>query len=58
VVYPEIARGGYLEPPKGGDGKFSQDELFDSYPNLKPEHIQAARRYAADVVSMDEGIYQ
>jgi uncharacterized protein (DUF433 family) len=36
----------------------SQDELFDSYPNLKPEHIQAALQYAADVVSMDQCIYQ
>jgi len=36
----------------------SQDELFDSYPNLKPEHVQAALQYAADVVSMDQCIYQ
>ncbi|MGP0064313.1 MAG: DUF433 domain-containing protein [Isosphaeraceae bacterium] len=36
----------------------SPDELFDSYPNLKPEHIQAALQYAADVVAMDQCIYQ
>jgi uncharacterized protein (DUF433 family) len=36
----------------------SHDELFDSYPKLKPEHIQAALQYAADVVSMEECIYQ
>jgi uncharacterized protein (DUF433 family) len=36
----------------------SSDELFDSYPNLKPEHIQAALQYAADVVAMDQVIFQ
>jgi len=36
----------------------SQDELFDLYPNFKPEHIQAALQYAADVVLMDQCIYQ
>ncbi len=36
----------------------SYDELFDNYPNLKPEHIQAALQYAADVVAMDQCIYQ
>jgi uncharacterized protein (DUF433 family) len=36
----------------------SPDELFDSYPNLKPEHLRAAMLYAADVVSMDQSIYQ
>jgi len=36
----------------------SPDELFDNYPNLKPEHIQAALRYAADVLAMDQVIYQ
>jgi uncharacterized protein (DUF433 family) len=36
----------------------SPDELFDSYPNLKPEHIQAAHQYAADVVAMDQAIFQ
>ena len=34
------------------------DELFDDYPNLKPEHVQAALRYAADVVAMDQIIFQ
>ena len=32
----------------------SPDELLDEYPNLKPEHIRAALRYAADVVAMDQ----
>jgi uncharacterized protein (DUF433 family) len=36
----------------------SPDELFDNYPNLKPEHIQAALHYAADVVAMDQVIFQ
>ncbi len=36
----------------------SPDELFDNYPNLKPEHIRAALRYAADVVAMEQVIYQ
>ena len=36
----------------------SPDELRDEYPNLKPEHIQAALGYAADVVAMDEVIFQ
>ena len=26
----------------------NHDELFDSYPNLKPEHIQAALQFAAN----------
>ncbi len=34
------------------------DELLDDYPNPKPEHIQAALRYAADVLAMDRVIYQ
>jgi len=36
----------------------NHDELFDNYPNLKPAHIQAALQYAADVVAMDQCIYQ
>jgi uncharacterized protein (DUF433 family) len=36
----------------------SRDELLDNYPNLKPEHIQAALAYAADVVAMDQAIFQ
>ena len=36
----------------------SPDELFDNYPNLKSEHIQAALQYAANVVSMDQVIFQ
>jgi uncharacterized protein (DUF433 family) len=34
------------------------NELFDNYPNLKPEHLQAAHQYAADVVAMDQAIFQ
>ena len=26
----------------------SRDELFDNYPNLRPEHVQAALRFTAD----------
>ena len=36
----------------------SPDELFDNYPTLKPEHIQAAHQYAADVVAMDQVLFQ
>jgi uncharacterized protein (DUF433 family) len=35
----------------------TQSEVLENYPNLKPEHIQAALQYAADVVAMDECIY-
>jgi uncharacterized protein (DUF433 family) len=34
------------------------EELFENYPTLKPEHLQAAMLYAAAVVAMDESIYQ
>ena len=36
----------------------TQQELLDQYPTLKPEHIRAAMLYAADVVTMDQSIYQ
>ena len=36
----------------------SPDELFDNYPNLKPEHIRSALQYAADVVALDQVIFQ
>jgi uncharacterized protein (DUF433 family) len=36
----------------------SHAELLDNYPKLKAEHIQAALQYAADVVAMDQCIYQ
>lgn len=36
----------------------SQQELLDQYPTLKPDHLRAALLYAADVVTMDEAIYQ
>lgn len=36
----------------------SPDDLFDNYRNLRPEHVQAALQYAADVVAMDQVIFQ
>ncbi len=36
----------------------SRDDLLDQYPTLKPEHLRAAMLYAADVVGMDQTIYQ
>jgi uncharacterized protein (DUF433 family) len=36
----------------------SLDELFDNYPNLKPEHIQAAHQFAADVMTLDQVLFQ
>jgi uncharacterized protein (DUF433 family) len=36
----------------------SHHEVLDQYPTLKSEHLRAAMLYAADVVIMDESIYQ
>ena len=36
----------------------SHQELLDQYPTLKPEHLRAAMLFAADIVTMDESIYQ
>jgi uncharacterized protein (DUF433 family) len=36
----------------------SHEALLDNYPKLKSVHIQAAHQYAADVVAMDECIFQ
>jgi uncharacterized protein (DUF433 family) len=36
----------------------THQELLDQYPTLRPEHIRAAMMFAADVVTMDESIYQ
>jgi uncharacterized protein (DUF433 family) len=36
----------------------THEALLDQYPTLKPEHLRAAMLYAADVVSMDQSIYQ
>jgi uncharacterized protein (DUF433 family) len=36
----------------------SQEQLLDNYPKLELEHIHAAHQYAADVVAMDECIFQ
>ncbi len=35
-----------------------QEELLDQYPTLKPDHLRAAMLYAADVVTMDQSIYE
>ena len=31
----------------------TSEELLKNYPTLKPEHIQAAMLYAADLITMD-----
>lgn len=36
----------------------THEEMLHQYPTLKPEHIRAAMLFAADVVTMDEAIYQ
>ena len=36
----------------------SREELLETYPTLKPKHIQAAMLYAAAVIAMDETIYE
>jgi uncharacterized protein (DUF433 family) len=36
----------------------TQQDVLDNYPTLTPEHVRAAMIYAADVVAMDESIYQ
>lgn len=33
------------------------NELLAGYPQLKPQHIQAAFQYGAAVIAMDESIY-
>jgi hypothetical protein len=33
----------------------SHDDLRDSDPNLAPDHIQAARQYAANLLAMERG---
>ncbi|NUM54206.1 MAG: DUF433 domain-containing protein [Candidatus Hydrogenedentes bacterium] len=32
-------------------------ELLDSYPQLRPEHVQAAQAFAADYIGFDETIW-
>ncbi len=36
----------------------THQEMLDQYPTLKLEHLLAAMQYAADVVTMDQTIYQ
>ena len=40
-----------------GAGMTNQ-EMLEQYPTLKSEHLRAALLYAADVVTMDQTIYQ
>ena len=39
-----------------GDG-WSASELLEAYPDLCPEHLQAAQSYAAAYLSMDESVF-
>ncbi len=39
-----------------GDG-WTDAEIFDAYPHLKPEHIRAAQSYAAASLSSEELIF-
>jgi uncharacterized protein (DUF433 family) len=36
----------------------SHEQMLEQYPTLKPEHLSASLLYAADVVTMDQRIYQ
>jgi len=36
----------------------THDDLLRNYPRLKPEHLQAAIKYAADVLAREESICQ
>ncbi|MCX7046501.1 MAG: DUF433 domain-containing protein [Candidatus Sumerlaeota bacterium] len=40
-----------------GDG-WPVEDILSSYPDLKPEHIQAAQAYASAYMAMDETIFQ
>jgi uncharacterized protein (DUF433 family) len=40
-----------------GNG-MSAAELLANYPRLKAEHLQAAMQYAADVLALEDSIYQ
>jgi len=33
-------------------------DLYENYQNLKPEHLLAAFKFAADVIVMDQSIYE
>jgi uncharacterized protein (DUF433 family) len=39
-----------------GDG-WSEEDLLKSYPHLRPEHIRAALKYAADVLVHDRSVF-
>ena len=39
-----------------GDG-WSQDDILQSFPHIKPEHIQAAQAYAAAALATDEILF-
>jgi uncharacterized protein (DUF433 family) len=36
----------------------THEDLLRNYPHLKPEHLQAAIKYAADVLAREESICQ
>jgi uncharacterized protein (DUF433 family) len=36
----------------------THQELLEQYPTLKPEHLRAAMLYAADVVTLDQSIFE
>jgi uncharacterized protein (DUF433 family) len=36
---------------------WSEQQLLESYPHLRPEHIRAALQYASDALSGDETIF-
>jgi uncharacterized protein (DUF433 family) len=38
-------------------GGVSVQELLESYPQLRPEHIQAAQAFAADYIGFDEKVW-
>ena len=40
-----------------GDG-WSPEALTQSYPDLQPEHIQAAQAYAAACLALDETVFR
>jgi len=39
-----------------GDG-WTEDELIQSFPHLRPEHIRAAQAYAAAALASDEFVF-
>ena len=54
----EVISGNQSKDSVSSGTGMSHDELLDNYPNLTLEHIQAAQQYAADLLAMDQIIYQ